>query len=1111
MPVPPTIRSRAAIIGVGAWGLQTVFHVWPRLRFQQDQRSAQGGLSHDMPNLNNLVSYAVVHVDPKLCTDSDASSHVPSIRLYMPLDLGRGKDRPEPMFVEKILKAHQIKPGSISDKELGNLTESEYVGEVMFNEASKYLQLVETIPITVRSPDPTTSPTRIDRQDVRGSIQAQAGRLANLIESQVIDPTRLDRHAYRDPHIQTTIYVLCSLNEPLATAIAWPLVAALRAQMDVERVAEVVLLAMTGSFSSGESRRVEEASCWVAVCELDELIREQPEPGAQRARRKRFRELTGLDTPRLLFDRSYVLDRQKTSGALADSPQELSVTVGNAVEAFVAADASHYLNARLGPDSQDLQRRAPFSTLGTASDFVPVDQLRWSVINGAYKDILRQHVLRPQEVGPWPTLAMSGLGLEPTTLGEWVRDRLDPAVFEMPDRVVRPDRWFRRLPQGNQVDGKPAQDTASARRSPSRWFSLLSRRGRSPDDERSRDRLLPVLSVRWRFFLPDEVRATLRRQRTLREWSQSLQQHVRDLRTRHQVQFEHDFARRLSATRSRVIAEASQGELKTWCRECREERWENRDRGSGKWEETLGTIFKAIRERSLDHPGGLAEAKEALDTLIRNIHVSRRALEDEPSREAQTQMEHQERFRQLQADQFRLDERRPFVASVVARLGLLALFVANLLFIFQLYPRPEAIDAVGLLRQAGGLALLVVAGALAVWLVHRIREARWKHRMEVLQRDRFNEVANSPLRRAMLSFYVWLVEELEPIRAVLDTALRSLRKEAEEIEEEESRRAEIETSHLRRAWGDSDPAILALFRQELKQRAGWMQGSGRMPQLTGKTASTFAEGEWCGVIDEWRRDRPPGVADGLSQAFDATPWQQAYKMQLEQQRRIKAAQAAQALADPASQPEPPTLPLATPLEEEEDIRREVAGWPRDTKPVDLQEAVSLFIKGLLGGFVEIPHSLFQGQEHNIENLIERAQGSDSDREPIIENLFLRAKPSLSYDPRGDISKQTIDLAVGTVGEIQLSPYAARIMQRRQIDVLPSYDNFSLLMLQTVHGLSVRDLVQVVERYSKSYVDLLPSSKDAVGFTSDLPITAPNRSHSGAATSGTQSGAGHSGP
>ena len=87
-----------------------------------------------------------------------------------------------------------------------------------------------------------------------------APEFARSLVWNVIDATRLDDEQTNDAFVQTTIYIIASLAEPLTSALMWPVLRQILAQLGRRRIARVTGLLATGSFAQGRSRLVEEAA-----------------------------------------------------------------------------------------------------------------------------------------------------------------------------------------------------------------------------------------------------------------------------------------------------------------------------------------------------------------------------------------------------------------------------------------------------------------------------------------------------------------------------------------------------------------------------------------------------------------------------------------------------------------------------------------------------------------------------------------------------------------------------------------------------------------------------------------------------------------------------------
>ena len=440
-------RSRAAIICFGGWGLQTMLHIWPRLQLVQEQRQVLG-LHQQFPDLSRLTAHAAI-----IPTYADASEDPGALPFHV---LRPRPDRPPgPFYLARRLAELEASPVTGVTMPL---THAEQAGARLLtrvlHDGHVERLAVSRLPIGNGVPDndPLTRATMFRR-----GIQAAETAVRSLI-SQVIDPTRLDSMQTRDPFVQTTIYIIGSLAEPLASALIWPVVSEMVATLGSSHVARVVAFLGTGSFTADDTRVVEEATVHATLSELTALT------GIGDGKTGALYELVkrcggsgwAQRVGKRLFDMIYLIDREKSNQALAQSAYELSLVVGNAIEAFLVADGASHLERSLGPDF-GIRPASPFSVLGAASDYVPVAEYIALAVEAAQKQVIRSEVLsagsaqetragRLAEIGASTELALdrfvdaSPAGLfemTPTanTPGQFPALRIAPNYF-LPEPVV---------------------------------------------------------------------------------------------------------------------------------------------------------------------------------------------------------------------------------------------------------------------------------------------------------------------------------------------------------------------------------------------------------------------------------------------------------------------------------------------------------------------------------------------------------------------------------------------------------------------------------------------------------------------------------------------------
>jgi len=486
-------HSRAAILCFGGWGLQVMYHLLPRLQAAQEQRVALGATTAD---LRRLTSMGAILADPLLNADQQAQFYVRQPRL----------DQALPAFtVEKLLNriAREEARGNQGGAS-GLLTAAEKRAVALLHASEAMLQPLTIpgrpfyVPASGLTPQfdvaaqQTSQDRRATRRDFLHAGLLHAESLARLLETHLLDPIRQDDLVDDDPFVQTTLYVIAPLFEPLTSALIWPLVAHLMQRIGQRHVSQVVGMFATGSYATDLTRPVEDASAFAALAELEYLSGIQARQGEDQA----FTALKQLVTriaPEMaevvgqpLFDYLYILDREKSNQGLAQDSHELAVTAANALEALVVAGGNLYVQEQLGVGMHGSEGR-PYSLVGAGGDYVPITPLLQAVNRQEESRLVREWVLRnsdPALLANVDLLELRGPTLDGTTelitleltqekvlaqlanhLGDVLAERNPTAVdqlkvaqaFVLPQptaqqlRRVRPTRWSDAL-QGHLHD-----------------------------------------------------------------------------------------------------------------------------------------------------------------------------------------------------------------------------------------------------------------------------------------------------------------------------------------------------------------------------------------------------------------------------------------------------------------------------------------------------------------------------------------------------------------------------------------------------------------------------------------------------------------------------------
>lgn len=394
-------HSRAAILCFGGWGLQVMLHLWPRLQAAQEQRAA---LSANPADLSRLTSFGAVLAEPLIDSQQRAQFYLRQPRPDQPLP---------PFYIERTLnRLERELPRAFDEQTAGVLTAAEKHATLLLQATESMLQPLEVpgrpfhLPVTGLTSTGAggangNSQHRVQRATRENIFQAALTHtvpLARLLETHLLDPIRQDDLVADDPFVQTTLYVIAPLFEPLTSALIWPLVAQFMERVGQRHVAQVTAFFATGSYATDLTRPVEDATAFAALAELETLTGLQQHPDQQvttmlaqtvQAYAPHLNEAIGQP----LFDYVYLLDREKSNQGLAQSSHELAVTTANALEALIVAGGNLFVQEQLGVGMHNGEGRA-YSLIGAAGDYVPLTQVLHAVNRQEESRLVRDWVLR---------------------------------------------------------------------------------------------------------------------------------------------------------------------------------------------------------------------------------------------------------------------------------------------------------------------------------------------------------------------------------------------------------------------------------------------------------------------------------------------------------------------------------------------------------------------------------------------------------------------------------------------------------------------------------------------------------------------------------------------
>jgi hypothetical protein len=372
-------QSRAAILCFGGWGLQVMFHLLPRLQAAQEQRAALGSLG---PDLQDVTRFGLLMADSEWCAPNEVRLELfrPSTDLTLP-----------PYYLEQTLA--KLGAGRRLPSEL---TASERRAVMLLDALRPHLE-----PLGYGQSDfrhQVTGAARPTRRMLFDSAVTHADSLARLLETNLLDPIRHDSLDPDDPFVQTTLYVVAPLFEPLSSALIWPTVAQLLARTGRQHISQVVALLATGSYAQDLTRPHEDGATYVALRELEALsgLRAWPDVAEFEALAHSVANIHSHLAAQIgapIFDYIYLLDREKSNQGLADDSHEVAVLAANALEANLVGGGNLHVQEQLGVGLHAGEAR-PYSLLGAATDYVPVAHVLHAINRQEESRLVREWVLR---------------------------------------------------------------------------------------------------------------------------------------------------------------------------------------------------------------------------------------------------------------------------------------------------------------------------------------------------------------------------------------------------------------------------------------------------------------------------------------------------------------------------------------------------------------------------------------------------------------------------------------------------------------------------------------------------------------------------------------------
>ena len=358
----PRAVNRGMILAVGRYGARVLAELWPRLRFEDDQRIH---LRPDLPSLRRLLSVGLI------LPGKSGGFVAGSLRS---LQTSEGKSEwDKDSLIRKVVECTSRHWDTTDD--LNNAERSALIGGL-------------------------DSESIVNGPGTGGAIGREAffrtARDTAFLSDHILQLSKqalVDEDAPGSQLGQFAVYVVASLADRFATPMLWPLVMTVRQQLEGHLPLEVVGLFSTGAYAGTKELRDRRACVHVALQELTHFSQTDPDLDTfdlMPIRHQRWRE-------QRYFDHCFLLDSQKHTGTLTRDEDEVVVATGNILEVLLLSEGLEVMEEQVGPDQEALHRQAPFSSAGTASLYIPLDEWRRRNRTRFVLETLQREILSPAE------------------------------------------------------------------------------------------------------------------------------------------------------------------------------------------------------------------------------------------------------------------------------------------------------------------------------------------------------------------------------------------------------------------------------------------------------------------------------------------------------------------------------------------------------------------------------------------------------------------------------------------------------------------------------------------------------------------------------------------
>jgi len=1023
-----------------------MLHLQPRLHSAQVRRSALGAVG---PDLERITRFGAILPEPLLDHNNQSLFYLRKLRKDSEQSINT-----QPYFVEKLLAdLHEQSIVQTDRRTQQTLTDAERRASALLQATEAILQPIEYAPNaighgfrsnalgaqpnTARLDQYASDANHATRADMFHTGLDHSDRVARLLETHLIDPIREDSLAPDDPFVQTTLYVIAPLYEPLAASLIWPTVAQLMARLGRRNISQVVGLFSMGSYADDVSRAVENAASYAGLAELEVLsgLRSTPMGRAELTNQiaERNPQLTS-EIGEMLFDNIYLIDREKSNQGLAENGHELAILAANALESLIVANGSFFVQEQLGIGLHSIDyysgEKHPYSLIGTSNDYVPVTEILHAVNRQEGRRLAHQWALEATQANteftqnatsdtaagssaPYTTITDLGFS-EPNALGQLVL----------------------RLPE--LFDAKSPSTVAD-------------------------------LQVQERFILPKSVAENLRTVDPS-EWNEHFEGNLAEVERVFELVAGRDAidkALGIDGPRSTVAGSVSR------------DAYPNGSAQRAEWSEPntkfLGTIMEQAQDQLLDilavSPAGLSRAGRQIEHWLREIEQQRRehrthvqsiATSTSPElMQARDDLGLRDWRGQYEQALKRVPSRR---VLLYLALGLSA-FVALILLGYRLLiDKSLMLNLMNDSIWIGGFLIITVAVCMGIYRNRQIQIRRLQRARVKLVQAQMNATLQLESSYGLMRLYEKLAERFHYLSRILSDAEDELSNwQDEDLDENGNVVSPLEkvvphryVSYLRQPMVNNmlwDRCCEYLRR---KQESYSGQDAERLEDL-------WSTAEWSGELKRLLAMDPQQRVDAPVLRMDGQPTARSIADLI----RLTVSQTKMSVDIESDGPAQAELVR----ELAQDFSLEHLLWRGRAQA----QAFNRYLKGMNVDLERPKEEQVSEWSTNLAEVRSKHQ--------YAESAWSRAKPTANYDVVDRLATRgsTVDFAAAS-GDPE-SDLTRAMLDEFNVTLLPTEDPFSITFVRTVHGLGLADL-NSVQRYRTELRYLSPEERALVYLADD---------------------------